>query len=150
MVRPADPLFLGLALCTLLVSLVFVQFFSTLTVYMGEGLGWSPARVGAMQSINPVLIVVFEMLLVQRYTSANPLYAVAAGAALIGAGFGLLALSPHALWIVVCITALSFGEMLHYPLAMSYTANRAADHTRGRYLAHMLQNYFRSPRTAGA
>ena len=130
-----DPHFLALAFCTLLVSLVFVQFFSTLTVYLGEGLGWSPARVGAMQSINPVLIVLFEMLLVQRYTHANPLRVVAFGALLIGAGFGLLAASPGTAWIVVCIAVLTFGEMLHYPFATSYTANRASDQTRGRYLA---------------
>lgn len=130
-----DPLFLALAGCLLLVGLVFMQFFSTLSIYLSEVLAWTPAEIGALQALNPILIVLFEMLLVQRLRNANPMLVIAGGALLIGLGFGLLGASSATLWIVLCIAVLSFGEMLNMPFATSFVASRATDATRGRYLA---------------
>ena len=130
-----DPFFLAFASCLLLAGLVLMQFFSTLSVYLSEGLAWSPAEIGALQALNPILIVLLEMLIVQRLRNAQPLIVIACGALLIGLGFGLLSLSPTTLWIVLCMVILTLGDMLVLPFSVSFVANRASDRTRGRYLA---------------
>ena len=130
-----DPLFLAFVGCLLLAGLVLMQFFSTLSVYLSEALAWSPAEIGALQALNPILIVLLEMLIVQRLQHANPLVVVASGALMIGLGFGLLSLSPATLWIVLCMLILTLGDMLLLPFSVSFAADRATDRTRGRYLA---------------
>lgn len=122
---------LGLVLC---VGLVFMQMFSTVTLFLEQQYHLNEAAIGLLFGINPVLILLLEMPLVHRLEGRPPLRWIALGTVLIGAGFALLPLGSTFAFGVVVILVLTAGEMLESPLVAGFIATRAPDAQRGRYM----------------
>ncbi len=130
-----DEVFLCVCLLTFLSAMIFFQTFSTLPLFLEEVWGWAESDFGLLFAINPVLIVLFEMVLIHRLTRPNPLRFVGLAGVLLGVGFALFPLGSGFAWGTLCIVILTWGEMLELPLLMGFVANRAQTATRGRYMA---------------
>jgi len=128
-----DPTTVAICLCTLGIAISFLQFLSTLPLYLAAH-GWRKDEIGYVEAINPVLIILFEMILVHRLQRPNPLFIIAVGAASTAVGFLLLGWSLSFLWVGGCVALMTFGEMLDAPFASSFLANRAPSKSRGRYM----------------
>ena len=127
-----DPSFVGFFAITVLVALVFSQFHVAMPLDLGaQGLG--PGAYGLLVSINAALIVVaqpFAGPLVERLPRRAGL---ALGAALQGAGFGLLGVGHTMAWAALAIVVLTLGEMVLAPLHPAVVAELAPSHLRGTY-----------------
>ena len=122
---------------TLVLACVFFQLISTVPLYLTEGYGMSKAMLGTLLALNPIIIVAFEMLLVQRLQHTNPLRPMGIGALLVGLGFGMLPWGNTLGFATVALLIWTFGEMLESPLLAGFISNRANDANRGRYMATM-------------
>ena len=129
-----DRLFLMQQVLLMLVGILFLQTFSTLPLSLARDYGLREDAIGLLLAINPVLIVVLEMVLLRLLGPFPILPVIASGSFLIGTGLGLLGFGQSLVWAAFSITVFSFGEMLAFPLAEAWVANRASDTNIGTYL----------------
>ncbi len=124
-----------LFLCVLLpVFLVFMQFFMTLPVYFKVVYGFNEGHIGALVCINTLLIIGFEMILIQKVEPYPPLLMVALGSFFIGLGFLVLPFYISPLTAIVSIILMTIGEMLALPIAIAYCSNRGKTEDQGHYM----------------
>lgn len=131
-----DKHFIFFMLMIVIGATAFMQFFSSLPVFLKQSYGFSEAQIGGLTTVNGLIIVAMEMPLVygiekrwstlQTVAIGNLLYAVAYF--VLGAG------SYHLLAPLGFIIVLTFGEMLAMPFSSTYVAGRAHPSRRGQYM----------------
>ena len=117
-------------------AVAFMQFFSSLPVYLKEELGYAEAQIGLLVTLNGLMIVFMEMPLVhklgQRFRSLG---IITAGYMFLSVGFfvleGAVWAPVFAIFFMILIT---IGEMLSMPFASTYTAEVAPVSRRGQYM----------------
>ncbi|RME99514.1 MAG: MFS transporter [Bacteroidetes bacterium] len=128
--------FLAFAIFNTLVAIGFMQFFSSLPVYLKQHLGFTEGQIGGLIAINGVLIVLTEMPLVHQLSLRfRPLMLIATGNALIGLAYLLLlgAAGPL-IFSVGFILLLTIGEMISMPFTSTFAAAVAPEPRRGEYM----------------
>lgn len=136
--RPAyqDKHFIFFLLLIVMGATAFMQFFSSLPVFLKQAYGFSEAQIGGLTTVNGLIIVAMEMPLVygvERRLSS--LQAVAIGNILFGVAYFILAGgSYHFLAPLGFMVVLTFGEMLAMPFSSTYAASRAHPSRRGQYM----------------
>lgn len=118
----------------LLTLIVFVQISSSFIKYLEEAYGMSESQIGLLTAINPILIVLFEMVLIRRIEKFSTLRTIAIGALLICLGFGLLPFGGSRVYCALTIVIWTVGEILAFPMATVYVAKLSPPATRGQYM----------------
>lgn len=129
-----DGPFLALLLLMTAVGLVFFQANGAFPLTLRRDYGWSELRIGLMLAVNTVIIVLFEMVLVNATRRVDPLLLVGAGSVLFCAGFGLLPLGSGVAWVAFTVAVWTVGEMLSMAAGSAAVANRAGPRSLGRYM----------------
>ncbi len=136
-----DRPFLVTMLMTLGMGMVFMQFFSTAPLHYERHYGLDEASIGMLSGLNALLVVLFEMAVVQAVGRRRPLRVVAAGALLMGVGFSLVGLGNTFGFAAFAVIVWTCGEILESAQLMTYVANRAGPKNRGRYLGLVSLTY---------
>jgi MFS family permease len=126
--------FLLLMLIFLLWSAVFIQILTTFPLYMRDVYGLAENRIGQLFAVNTVLIVLLEMILMEKIRKYPLTRMINLSFILLGLGFGLMPLGRGFAFAGLSMAILTFGEMLSMPLVTALIAGRADDATRGRYM----------------
>jgi len=129
-----DRPFLLLLLAVVGIGLVFIQVFSTLPIYLRTVYGLRENRIGQLLAVNTVMIVFFEMVLMDFVKRWRPLQVVALGALFFGCGFSLLPFGSSFAFAALSVAVWTVGEMLTMPLLTTVIAGRGGEANRGRYL----------------
>lgn len=129
-----DHIFLGLLFLLLIIGLTFMQFFSTWPLYLKSSFGLQEKHIGLLVSLNTLLIVLVEMPLVHKLEKKNIFSVILRGCLFIFAGFAILPLGQGFYYAAFTVVLWTIGEMLVYPLAGGFIANRARDENRGSYM----------------
>lgn len=119
-------------LLSLLVLLVFMQHFTSLPLDMAAH-GMPRAVLGMVLGLNGALIVLVQPFASPFLSRHNRSYTLAAGAALVGLGFGLNALATGAPLFALGVIVWTVGEMAVLPIANAVVADVALPEMRGRY-----------------
>ncbi|HEV2392874.1 MAG TPA: MFS transporter [Verrucomicrobiae bacterium] len=128
-----DKQFRQVLCAALLVALVFVQVFSTMSLEITSS-GFAPSVYGLVISLNGVLVVFCELPLttITRRFAARRIMAL--GFLLIGAGFASNALERTIPLMALTTALFTLGEMISMPVAAAYVADLAPSHQRGLYM----------------
>jgi predicted MFS family arabinose efflux permease len=129
-----DRPFLLLMLIFLLWSAVFIQVLTTFPLYMRNVYGLAENRIGQLFAVNTVLIVLLEMILMERIRKYPLVRMINLSFILLGVGLGLMPLGRGFAFAGLTVAIWTFGEMLSMPLVTALIAGRADDTTRGRYM----------------
>jgi predicted MFS family arabinose efflux permease len=131
-----DKPFLYALVFLLMTMLCFLQLFSIIPVYFSEGVGMSKTAIGWLLASNGLMIVLVEMVLVYRLEKreSQDIY-IAAGALMMAASFGVLAIAPVVAFAVIAMLLVTMGEMLLFPFMNRFWVDRTNAHNRGRYAA---------------
>lgn len=120
----------------MLMGIVFFQLFSTLPVFLKQEYLFSEKDIGMMDFLNGIIIVVLEMplvfLLQDRY---NRLSLTIIGSAMIG--FAFLIFNLTSMWLLatlVCIFAISLGEVISFPFSNAFALSRSSPGRRGQFM----------------
>jgi MFS family permease len=127
-----DRVFLPFLLLHVVLCTVFFQFQLTLPVDMAAH-GISPAGFGLLMALNGGLCVVLQPLSARFVGSRDPAHAMAAGALLIGLGFGMNALHHSVAWYAFGIVLWTVGEIAYLPVVSTIPSELAPAALRGRY-----------------
>lgn len=127
-----DGHFVWLMIANLIVLVAFMQYFTTGSRVF-EDAGYQRKHIGWFLAVNPILIVLFEMVLVHRLRHRAALPIVALGSLVVGLGYLALLLPFGATGIVLAMAVIAGGELLQMPLLSAYVNDHAPAHARGAY-----------------
>ena len=130
----ADRGFVVFLAAVLLTAAVYAQNAATFPLHLRDH-GHPPSTYGLLQSMNGVLVVLFELPII-AWTQRHARFSViAVGHGLIGAAFASLLIAQEIPALVAMILVWTLGEMIESPVAATIAADRAPPHARGRYQA---------------
>jgi MFS family permease len=128
-----DRRFRQLLCAALLIGLVFVQAFSTMSLEITRH-GFSAATYGFAISLNGALVVLCELPLTTITARYPPRRVIALGYAVIGLGFATNALTRTVPLLAITTVVFTLGEMISMPVAGAYVADLAPADRRGLYM----------------
>jgi MFS family permease len=122
---------LGFTLLQIAGSILWVL----LGVYAIKNYGLSENLFGLIPTTNAVMVV-FLQLFFTRWTSRyRPLIIMAIGTLFYGLGVGSIAFGTGFWGFWISMVIVTIGELMVIPTASTYTANRAPETMRGRYMS---------------
>ena len=130
-----DRLYIGFLLVTMLMTVVYLQLYSTLSVFLRDMYAVPTQGYGLLLSINATVVVLFQIAVTRRIKNFAPLLMMAAGTALYVIGFSMYGfVSSYALFLVAMLF-ITGGEMIVVPVGQALAARFAPADMRGRYMA---------------
>lgn len=129
-----DRPFLAMMVLFFLLALITYQMISTFPLTLRDLYGFEEGLIGLVMAVNTVLIVLFEMVLVHRVGSRDPLRLVGIGGFFFGLGMALLPFGSGFAYVAFTVVVWTVGEMLAFPMSAGAVANRAGDANRGLYM----------------
>jgi predicted MFS family arabinose efflux permease len=129
-----DGPFLLLMLLLIIWCSVFIQVLTTFPLYMRDVYALAENRIGQLLAVNTILIVVLEMILMEKIRKYPLTRMINISFVLLGGGLGLMPLGRGFAFAAFTVAVWTFGEMLSMPLVTALIAGRASDATRGRYM----------------
>jgi MFS family permease len=130
---PDDRPFMVFSILVFLVSVVYSQMYSPLSVYSKGFVGISEVEIGMLFAINGVMVVVAQYFVTRLTDRFRLTLSMAIGVMLYALGFGLVAFSHSFLMLALCIFIVTLGELTYMPPQTTLTANLSTEENRGRY-----------------
>jgi predicted MFS family arabinose efflux permease len=145
-----DRQFLAFALVTILTSVVWMQIFGTVGVFMRDVQGLSEQNVGFLLSLNGALVVLFQIPITRALrgiTDRIPMRVVGFGMAVASFGMMMFSFVSGMFWLAIGMIVHVVGEMIAAPHLTSLVIRFAPGDKRARYMAvfsyrMMLVNMF--------
>ncbi|MHA1519004.1 MAG: MDR family MFS transporter [Promethearchaeota archaeon] len=115
--------------------LVYMQMYSTLSVFLRNQMAFTPELIGILMSVNAFLVVVLQFWITRSLAKIAPLKVMALGSLLFGIGFGLFGLVNRQYMIFIAMAIVTIGEMVTLPTSQGVVGKIAPADKRGRYMA---------------
>lgn len=132
----ADKVYLVFIVLIMLTSLVFMQYFHTVPVYLEDKMHLNEKYIGILMAVNGLLIALIEVPLIHFLDDKiHPFKLLIAGVVLIGFGFLAFNGGTHVFFAWLSIGFLTIGEIINFPFATTLVLNRSPQKGRGRYMA---------------
>ncbi len=129
-----DSAFLVLVVLTTLLVTVLCQLFGAYPLTLTEIYGLPEYAIGLVFTLNTLVIVVFQMPIVQAVERFDVLRVIGVGSFLLCLGFSLLSISSSPLLIGLTVLVWTLGEMLTTPLLEGFVATRSRGAHQGQYM----------------
>ena len=124
-------MFLGLLLAT---AIVFFQFHAMYPLYLRDHFGLGKPGIGKLYAINTVLIVLFEMVLIDHIKNWKIMRLIGWGCFLSCIGFGMMPFSTAVGYCVLSMVVVTVGEMLAFPLCSGWLGQRSERGDQAMYM----------------
>jgi len=125
-------LFIG---ACILMTIVYLQLYTTLGVYLRDTHGFSEQAYGYLMSMNATAVVLFQIPIAHRVARYRPMMMMALGTLLYAVGFGMYGLFSSYALFALAMLIITVGEMVIMPTAQALVARIAPEDMRGRYMA---------------
>jgi MFS family permease len=129
-----DRRFLAFVSLCFVVAVIMFQFNGAYTLFLSRERGFSEAAIGLTLAVNTLIIVAVEMVVVHTLSRHDIHRVVAVGGLLVGLGYALLPFGKSFAFVAFTVVVWTVGEMLSFAFSTTWTAARADDRSRGRYL----------------
>ena len=106
-----------------------------LGVHAIENFGVSETLYGLIPTVNAVMVVLLQLFVTRRTSRFPALAVMAVGTLFYGLGVGSIAFATGFWGFLVSMVIVTIGELMVIPTASTYTANRAPEIMRGRYMS---------------
>jgi MFS family permease len=106
-----------------------------LAAYAKENYGLGENLYGLIPTTNALMVVFLQLWVTRKTQRFPPLKVMFWGTLLYGIGVGSVALGSGFWGFWISMIILTWGELMVIPTASSYTANRAPEAMRGRYMS---------------
>ncbi len=130
-----DGQFVAFLLLMLAIGLVFFQFHATYPKYLEEHYQLDEVMIGLLFSVNTIIIVAVEMLLLNWVRRFSLLRTIGWGGFLACIGFGMLPLGSTYWFCILSMVVITVGEMFMFPLGSGYVAKRSLGRDQGMYMS---------------
>lgn len=131
----SDSAYVSFVVITTLMTLVYLQLYSTFSVYLRDVHAIEPDGYGALMSMNATMVVLLQFWMTRRVSSRPPLLMMGLGTAFYMVGFTLFGVVSSWNFFAVAMVLVTIGEMIVIPVSQSLVAHFAPEDMRGRYMA---------------
>ncbi len=130
-----DKLYLLFILFTTCFAMCFFQLFTNLPMFLNQDLKFSEVFIGFLLGLNGVIIVIVEMILVNRLEGRRRnLTYIFIGVSLCSVSFFMYNIIPGGKWLaILAMIVITFGEILSMPFMNSFWISRSTSSNRGQY-----------------
>jgi MFS family permease len=131
----ADGGFLGFLTIAILMNLVYLQMYSTFSVYLRDVHGIPPQGYGFLTSLNAMIVVLFQFWVSRRINRRPPMVMMALGTGFYLVGFTMFGFVSAYVLFAAAMLLITVGEMIAIPTSQALVARFAPEDMRGRYMA---------------
>jgi len=131
----ADKLFMAYILTSMLMLVVYIQMYNTLSVYLRDVHGVSPQGYGLLLTSSAITVVLFQFWVTRRVKKYSPMLMMALGSGFYMLGFSMFGFVWAYFLFVFAIVLITIGEMIVMPVSQALAANFSPIDMRGRYMA---------------
>ncbi len=138
-----DGTFLIFLVAMALFGIVFLQYFSTVTIYYKDIHSLSELQIGLILGLNGLLIFIFEMPLIKwlENTAYTKLKLMFFGVVLTGLSLLVLNLTSWSGILIAGMILMTIGEMIAFPFSNAFAVERAQKGNQGEYMALYLVSF---------
>jgi MFS family permease len=130
-----DKVYVAFLAVSALMNLVYIQMYTTLSVYLFDVHDVPANGYGYLMSMNAVIVVMYQIWLTRRLRLYRALPLMAVGTALYAIGFTMYGFVSAYLLFAIAMVVITFGEMFVIPTSNALAARLAPEDMRGRYMA---------------
>jgi len=106
-----------------------------LGAYAKENYGVAENLYGLIPTTNALMVILLQLFVSRKTSQYSPLFIMSLGTFLYGVGVGSIALGTGFWGFLTSMVIVTLGELMVIPTASTYTANRASENIRGRYMS---------------
>jgi MFS family permease len=128
-----DRLFMLFVIISTLSTVVYVQMYSTLSVYLRDVHGVPESGYGWLMTLNAGMVVLLQFGITRKISKYPPMLILALGSFLYAVGFGMYGFVSAFLMFMLAMVIITVGEMVVIPVAQAYVGKAAPEDMRGRY-----------------
>jgi MFS family permease len=130
-----DLAFLTFMVVSMLMLLVYLQMYSTLSVFLRDVHGVSPQLYGILMTSSAITVILFQFPTTRIIKGRPAFLMMALGAFFYLIGFGMYGFVSATWLFVLALVVITIGEMIVMPTSQALAANFAPEDKRGRYMA---------------
>jgi MFS family permease len=106
-----------------------------LGAYAKTNYGLAENLYGLIPTTNALMVVFLQLSVTRKTSRYSPLKVMSLGTLLYGLGVGSIAFGTGFWGFLISMVVVTVGELMVIPTASTYTANRAPENMRGRYMS---------------
>jgi MFS family permease len=131
----ADKPFVAFLLAAVLMGMVYIQMYNSLSVYLRDNHGIEPQGYGVLLTSSAITVIGFQFWTMRVIKMRPQFLMMAIGTLFYLIGFGMFGL-VSAYWLfVLAVIIITIGEMIVMPTSQTLAAGFARTDMRGRYMA---------------
>jgi len=136
-----DRMFITLVILIVMTMMVYMNYNTTLSVYLNRLHGISAKQFGYLLTMNASIIVLFQFSVSRITVKYKQNVMMFLGTLLYAIGFSMVGFGTSYAWFIVAFIIVTAGELISSPLYQSMAAEYAPVHMRGRYMAFLNISY---------
>jgi len=127
--------FVAFILASILMTIVYLQMYGSLSVFLRDNYGINPQGYGILMSTSAVTVIIFQFWTTRKIKTRPPFQMMALGAVFYAIGFTLFGVVQTFVLFALNIVIITIGEMIVMPTSQTLVAGFAPEAMRGRYMA---------------
>jgi len=127
--------FVAFILSSILMTIVYLQMYGSLSVFLRDNYGIDPQGYGILMSTSAVTVIIFQFWTTRNIKTRPPFQMMAFGAIFYAIGFTLFGVVQTFVFFTLNIVIITIGEMIVMPTSQTLVAGFAPEDMRGRYMA---------------
>ena len=131
----ADRAFAAFVVAAVLMGVVYIQMYNSLSVYLRDNHGIAPQGYGFLLTSSAITVICFQFWTMRVIKMKPQFLMMASGTVFYLVGFGMFGI-VSAYWLfVTAVIIITMGEMIVMPTSQTIAAGFARMDMRGRYMA---------------
>jgi MFS family permease len=131
----ADRAFMAYVFASMAMTVVYIQMYNSLSVYLRDNHGVSPQGYGFVLTTSAITVILFQFWVSRRVKNYPPMLMMALGAAFYMVGFSMYGfVAAYALFLAAMVV-ITIGEMIVMPTSQALAVSFSPEDMRGRYMA---------------
>jgi MFS family permease len=130
-----DMAFMAFMVAGLLMMVVYLQMYGSLSVYLRDNHNISPSGYGFLMTTSAITVVIFQFWVSRVIKYRPPFLMMAFGTVFYMIGFALFGVVTAYFLFALNIVIITIGEMIVVPMSQAIATNFAPETMRGRYMA---------------
>ena len=131
----ADRSFVAFLAAAVLMGMVYIQMYNSLSVYLRDNHGIEPQGYGVLLTSSAIVVIGFQFWMMRIIKAKPKFLMMALGTLFYLIGFGMFGVVTAYWLFVLAIVIITVGEMIVMPTSQTLAAGFARTDMRGRYMA---------------
>ena len=133
--RARDRPFVAFVVAAVLMGMVYIQMYNSLSVYLRDNHGIEPQGYGFLLTSSAITVICFQIWTMRVIKTRPQFLMMAFGTLFYLVGFGMFGMVSTYWLFVAAVVIITIGEMIVMPTSQAIAAGFARMDMRGRYMA---------------